>query len=184
MSDALQRLLEIDRAIRRPGGLTELIQHQPDTEAWLAWMIQAHANPTCGALEEIQAEQEGFSTPELSPEVDTMSGRSEVCPIRLLDVRQVSRPAYSLGRQNWRFAVESSVAYRLLAQDGTLLWTGDLSAQSQTQQDPLVWHLAAASDPDETLVQRWPLPRWMLTVEHHRLEAGDYLDVLNYEEVS
>lgn len=179
MSDALQRLLEIDRAIRRPGGLTELIQHQPDTEAWLAWMIQAHGNPTCGALEEIQAEQEGFSPLE----VDQMSEPSEACPIRLLDARQVSRPAYSLGRQNWRFAVELSVEYRLLAQDGTLLWTGDLSAQSQAQQDPLVWHLAAASEHDETLVQRWPLPRWMLTVEHHRLEAGDYLDVLNYEEV-
>jgi hypothetical protein len=178
MSDAPQRLIEIDRAIRKPGGLAELIKNRPDTEAWLAWMIHAHANPTCGALEELQAEQE-----HLSPiEVDQMSEQSEACPIRLLDTRQVSRPAYSLGRQAWRFSVEPFVTYRLLAQDGTLLWTGDLSSQSQTPQAPLVWHLAAASEPDETLIQRWPLPRWMLTIEHHRLEAGDYLDVLNHEE--
>jgi hypothetical protein len=180
MPNAPQRLIQIDRAIRKPGGLTELIQHQPDSEAWLAWMIQVHANPTCGALEELHAEQEH----SLPFEVDQMPEPSEACPIRLLDARKVSRPAYLLGRQNWRFAVEPSATYRLLAQDGTLLWAGDLSPQSQTQQDPVVWQLAAASEPDETLVQRWPLSSWMLTVEHHHLEAGDYLDVLNHEEVS
>lgn len=179
MSDAPQQLIQIDRAIREPGGLAELIKHRPDTVDWLGWMIQVHTSPTCGALEELQ-EEEAYLSP---PEVGQMPDTPQACPVRLLDAGQTPRPAYPLAKQAWRFAVEPSMTYRLLAQDGTLLWTGDLSAKPQTQQDTFVWQLAAASEPVETLIRRWPLPRWILTVEHHRLENGDYLDVLNHEEV-
>lgn len=183
MSDTTpQRLLKIDRAIRTPGGLADLIQHTPDTEVWLAWIVQSLKTPTCGALEELGCDRE-LSHPATTRSADGMVPL-EACPVRLVDADETVMAARMIAAGVWRFTITRPGALRLFTPDRTLLWNEDLVAGRDTLDDPRVWHLAAASKPVGPLVRRWTIPQWMLVVEHLQTAAGHWLDVIDHGEAA
>lgn len=183
MSDTTpQRLLTIDRAIRTPGGLADLIQHTPDTVVWLAWIVQSLKTPTCGALEELRFDYE-LSHAAVTCSPDGMEPLGS-CPVRLVDADETAMAVRMIAAGVWRFTITRPGALRLLTPDRTLLWNGDLAAGSDNRDDPNVWRLAAASKPVGPLVRRWTIPQWMLVVEHLQTAAGHWLDVIDHGEVA
>lgn len=177
-----QRLLQLDAALRTPGGLADLIQHTPDTEDWLAWIIQAVKTPTCGALDEMRDERELLQAASTFT-ADGLEGL-EACPVQLVDADQKPLAARQVAGGVWRFMISSPGALRLFTPDRMLLWDEDLVAGRDNPDDPTVWHLAATSEPTGPLVRRWTIPQWMLVVEHLQTAAGHWLDVIDHGDVA
>lgn len=185
MSDAPRRLLQIDAATRVPGGLKSLIQHTPETEDWLAWIIQAVQTPTCGALEEMRDDLELHQS-EWPPTADGSKGL-EACPVCLLNPDEQVLSARKVAAAVWRFKITETGGYRLFTPDRMLLWEEYLAAGRDNPGNPDqsgVWHLAAASKPIGPLVRRWMIPKWMLVVECLQTAAGYWLDVIDQEELA
>ncbi|MEM9415183.1 MAG: hypothetical protein AAGA29_06885, partial [Planctomycetota bacterium] len=162
----LQRLLDIDRAIRsRPiadteqtapddaeptettDGLASLIQRHPDIHDWLAWIVQAAKTPTCGALEEIRTDQELEHHDE--PTAAVIENDASLLRYMLLDPNAEPVQRVAVGGMTSRFALNVSGRYRLVTPDRTLLWSCDTSHLGSAPA-PDTWRLAAAPPEEET----------------------------------
>ncbi|MFN3167000.1 MAG: hypothetical protein ACE37H_08045 [Phycisphaeraceae bacterium] len=177
-----QRLLQIDSAVRTPGGLADLIQYTPDIEAWLNWIIEVAKTPACGALEELRYNR------ELSDAASTSTSDGllplDACPIHLVENKETLVSPRRVAAGMWRFAIARPGSVRLYTRDQTLLWSEELATKIDNADNNSVWRLAAASEPSGSLVQRWMIPGWMLTVEHFNSVAGHWLDVIDHVEAT